>query len=177
MSQFGGSKDEGLGKGFKQLQKDGARGLVLVLRFNPGGFLDVVVNICDMFIDDGVIVSIRPGNSRANERTLRGHSEGSYLNFPMVVLINDGSASASEILSACVQDHGRAVVMGERSYGKGSVQNVEKFAATGGKIKLTTATFWPPRGRNLNKASTTGKDEEDRAARPDRGFDLKLDRA
>jgi carboxyl-terminal processing protease len=177
MSEFTRYTDEEMSRVLKQLQKEGAKGLVLDLRFNPGGFLDVVVNICDMFIDDGVIVSIRPGNSRANERTIRGHHEGSYLNFPMVVLVNDGSASASEILSACLQDHERAIVMGERSYGKGSVQNVEPFKATGGKIKLTTATFWPPSGRNLNKPNTTGKEEEDWGVRPNKGFELKLDRA
>lgn len=177
MSEFTRYTDEEMLKILRQLKADGAKGLVLDLRFNPGGFLDVVVNICDMFIDDGVIVSVRPGNSRANERTLRGHSEESFLNFPMVVLVNDGSASASEILSACLQDHERAIVMGERSFGKGSVQNVEKFPPTGGKIKLTTATFWPPSGRNLNKSGTTGKDDEDWGVRPNKGFDLKLERA
>jgi carboxyl-terminal processing protease len=177
MNQFSRYTDEEMAAALKQLKKEGVKGLVLDLRFNPGGYLDVVVNICDMFIDDGVIVSIRPGNSKANERSLRGHSGGDYLNFPMVVLVNDGSASASEILSACLQDHGRAVVMGERSYGKGSVQNVEPFPPTGGKIKLTTATFWPPSGRNLNKPSTTGKEEEDWGVRPDKGYELKLDRA
>jgi len=177
MSQFSRYTDEEMLKILKQLQRDGVKGLIVDVRFNPGGYLDVVVGVCDMFIDDGVIVSIRPGNSRANERSLRGHSEGSYLNFPMVVLINDGSASASEILAACLQDHGRAVVMGERSYGKGSVQNVEPFKPTGGTIKMTTATFWPPSGRNLNKASTTGKDEEDWGVRPDKGYELKLETA
>jgi carboxyl-terminal processing protease len=177
MNQFSRYTDEEMAAALKQLRKEGVKGLVLDLRFNPGGYLDVVVRICDMFIDDGVIVSIRPGNSKANERTMRGHSGGDYLNFPMVVLVNDGSASASEILSACLQDHGRAVVMGERSYGKGSVQNVEPFPPTGGKIKLTTATFWPPSGKNLNKPNTTGKEEEDWGVRPDKGFDLKLERA
>ena len=88
-----------------------------------------------------------------------------------------GPRPAARSLPACLQDHGRAVVMGERSFGKGSVQNVETFPETGGKIKLTTATFWPPSGRNLNKSSTTGKDEEDWGVRPDKGFTLKLDRA
>jgi C-terminal peptidase prc len=177
LTQFARNSAEDMLKAVKQLSKDGVKGVVLDLRFNPGGFLDVAVDICDMFIDDGVIVSIRPGNSRANERVIKGHSEGSYLNFPMVCLVNDGSASGSEILSACLQDHGRAVIMGERSYGKGSVQNVEKFPLTGGKIKLTTATFWPPSGKNLNKASTGGKDEEEWGVHPDKGYDLKLDRA
>jgi hypothetical protein len=76
-----------------------------------------------------------------------------------------------------LQDHERAIVMGERSFGKGSVQNVEKFPPTGGKIKLTTATFWPPSGRNLNKSSTTGKEDEDWGVRPNKGFEVKLERA
>ena len=95
----------------------------------------------------------------------------------MAVLINGNSASASEILGACLQDQNRAVIVGERSYGKGSVQNIRKFAATGGEIKLTTATFWRPNGKNLNKASTKGTDEEDWGVRPSKGFAVKLDPA
>ncbi len=177
LTQFARNSAVDMLKAVKKLQKDGVKGVVLDLRFNPGGFLDVAVDICDMFVDDGVIVSVRPNNKKDNERTIKGRHEGSYLDFPMVCLVNEGSASGSEILSACLQDHNRAVVMGERSYGKGSVQNVEKFGPTGGKIKLTTATFWPPSARNLNKASTGGKDEEDWGVRPDKGYELKLDRA
>ena len=177
LTQFARNSAVDMLKAVKQLQKDGVKGVILDLRFNPGGFLDVAVSICDMFIDDGVIVSVRPENKQDKERTIKGRHEGSYLDFPMVCLVNEGSASGSEILSACLQDHNRAVIMGERSYGKGSVQNVEPFAPTGGKIKLTTATFWPPSARNLNKASTGGKEEEDWGVRPDSSFELKLERA
>lgn len=177
LTQFARNSAEDMLKAVEKISKEGAKGVVLDLRFNPGGYLDVAVDICDMFVDDGVIVSIRPGNSRANERIIKGKSSGSYLNFPMVCLVNDGSASGSEILAGCLQDHGRAVIMGERSFGKGSVQNVEKFPLTGGKIKLTTATFWPPSGKNLNKSSTTGKEEEDWGVRPDKGYALKLERS
>jgi carboxyl-terminal processing protease len=175
--QFARNTAEDTKKAIEKLSKDGVKGVVLDMRFNPGGLLTSAVEICDLFVDDGVLVSIRPGNSRANERMIKGHSEGSYLNFPMVVLVNEGSASGSEVVAACLQDHSRAIIMGERSYGKGSVQNVEDFAETGGKIKMTTATFWPPSGRNLNKASTTGKDEEEWGVRPDKSYELKLDRA
>ena len=72
----------------------------------------------------------------------------------MVCLVNGGSASGSEIVAAALQDHKRAIVIGERSYGKGSVQNILPFEPTGGQIKLTTATFWRPNGKNLNKSST-----------------------
>ena len=175
LTQFTLNSASDMLKAVKSLQADGVKGVVLDLRFNPGGFLHIAVDLCDMFVDDGVLVSTREGNNRANEEMYKGHHEGSYLDFPMVCLINDGSASASEVLSACLQDHGRAVIMGERSYGKGSVQRVVNFPLTGGKIKLTTATFWPPSGRNLNKASTSGKEEEDWGVRPDKGFALKLD--
>jgi carboxyl-terminal processing protease len=90
----------------------------------------------------------------------------------MAVLINGGSASGSEIVAAALQDHGRAIIVGERSYGKGSVQNVLPFG--GGEIKLTTASFWRPSGKNLNKSSTKGRDEDEWGVVPDKGFEVKL---
>ena len=145
-------------------------GLILDLRFNPGGLLSSAVQISDMFIDDGKIVTIKPRAGR--EQTERGHHEGSYLDFPMVCLVNGMSASGSEIVAACLQDHERAIVMGERSYGKGSVQNIQPFE--GGELKLTTASFWRPNGKNLNKSSTSGKEEDEWGVSPNRGFILKL---
>ena len=177
LSQFARGSAIDMKKAVEKLAKEGVKGVVLDLRFNPGGYLDVAIDICDMFVDDGAIVSIRPGNTRERERTFKGKHEGSFLDFPMVCLINEDSASGSEILSACLQDHGRAVIMGERSHGKGSVQNFEDFPLTGGKIKLTTATFWPPSGRNLNKPSTSGKDEDEWGVHPDKGYLLKLERS
>jgi carboxyl-terminal processing protease len=115
-------------------------------------------------------VTIRPRVGR--EQTERGIHEGSLLDFPMVCLVNGMSASGSEIVAACLQDHYRAVIMGERSYGKGSVQNIQPFE--GGELKLTTASFWRPNGKNLNKSSTSGKDEEEWGVTPNPGFTLKL---
>ncbi|HEY8503246.1 MAG TPA: S41 family peptidase [Gemmataceae bacterium] len=174
LTQFARSSYEDMRKAVEAMVKDGLKGLVIDLRFNPGGYLDTAVDICDMFIDDGLIVSIKPRVGL--ERPFTGQQEGSLLDFPMVVLINGASASGSEILAACLQDHGRAVVMGERSYGKGSVQNIQGFGPTGAEIKLTTATFWRPSGKNLNKASTKGGEEEDWGVRPNKGFELKLSR-
>ena len=76
----------------------------------------------------------------------------------MVCLVNGDSASGSEIVSACLQDHHRAIIIGERSYGKGSVQNIRDF--DGGEMKLTTASFWRPSGKNLNKSSTAGREQD-----------------
>ena len=119
-----------------------------------------------------MIVTIKP--RKGAETSYVGQSGGRYTTFPMVCLVNGYSASGSEIVSACLQDHHRAVIMGTRSYGKGSVQTIERFETTGGQLKLTTATFWRPNGKNLNKASTSGKDEDTWGVTPDKGYDLKL---
>ncbi|MGL4553361.1 MAG: S41 family peptidase, partial [Gemmataceae bacterium] len=155
--------------------KEKIKGFVLDLRFNPGGLLDAAVHITDLFIGDGTIVSIRPRADVGREKRFKGQWDGSLLGFPMVCLVNGYSASGSEIVSAALQDHERARVFGERSYGKGSVQNLLDFDIYDAKtlktqkaeIKLTTATFWRPSGQNLNKASTGGKDEDTWGVTPD----------
>lgn len=158
----------------RKLARDGVKGLVLDLRFNPGGLLDSAVEITDLFVDDGLVVSIRPRAGR--ERSFGGTHAGSYLNFPMVCLVNGASASGSEIVAAALQDHQRAIVIGERSFGKGSVQTIHQFRPTDAEIKMTTATFWRPNGKNLNKPSTSGSLDEDWGVRPDAGYEIKLDR-
>ncbi len=145
------------------VEKDKIKGFILDLRFNPGGLLQSAVDISDLYIDDGLIVSIRPRVGRENK--FPGKHRGSLLDFPMVCLVNGYSASGSEIVSAALQDHKRAYIIGERSYGKGSVQNIQPFE--GGEIKLTTASFWRPSGQNLNKSSTDGKEEDVWGVTPD----------
>lgn len=172
LSSFAKSTAGDLTRVVRGLHKKGMKGMVLDLRFNPGGLLDSAVKVSDLFIDDGVIVSIRPRTEKPI--TFRGEHKDDYLEFPMVCLVNSGSASGSEIVAACLQDHGRAVIVGERSYGKGSVQNIQDF--DGGQIKLTTASFWRPNGKNLNKSSTQGKENEDWGVVPDKGFEVKLTR-
>jgi C-terminal peptidase prc len=148
LTSFADDTSRDLAEVLAQLKKNGGiRGFILDLRYNPGGLLQSAVEISDMFIDDGLIVKIR--NRAGQEQSYSGQSEGSYLDFPMVCLINGGSASGSEIVSACLQDHRRAVLIGERSYGKGSVQNLQNFE--GGKLKLTTASYWRPSGKNIHR--------------------------
>jgi carboxyl-terminal processing protease len=154
----------------KSLDKKGVRGLVLDLRFNPGGLLTSAVEISDLFIDDGLIVSIRPRVGRESHYT--GEHRDSYLNFPMVCLVNGLSASGSEIVAACLQDHHRAIIMGERSYGKGSVQNIQPFE--GGELKMTTASYWRPSGKNINRTKTS-KEGEDWGVMPDKGYLIPLE--
>jgi carboxyl-terminal processing protease len=171
LTTFSRNTQRDLSQAVKKLQKAGIKGFILDLRFNPGGLLDSAVKISDMFIDDGVIVTIRPRHGP--ETSYIGKSDGSYLTFPMVCLVNGYSASGSEIVAACLQDHGRAIIMGTRSYGKGSVQTIHPFE-TGGQLKLTTATYWRPSNKNINKASTQGREEDEWGVLPDKGFVLKL---
>ncbi len=172
LTSFSRNSYRDLSNAVRELRQGGVKGLVLDLRFNPGGLLDSAVKISDLFIDDGAIVSIKPRVGQ--QHTFKGEKQGSLLDFPMVCLVNGNSASGSEIVAACLQDHHRAVVMGERSYGKGSVQNIQPFE--GGELKLTTASFWRPSLKNLNKSSTAGKDDEDWGVKPDGGFAMKLSR-
>lgn len=174
LTQFAPTSARDLNAAVAKLTKAGMKGLVLDLRFNPGGLLPSAAAITDLFIDDGLIVTVRYRYRESEEWTDQGI--GSYTNFPMAVLVNGQSASASEIVSAALRDHGRAVIVGERSYGKGSVQNVEDFYPTGGQFKLTTARYFPPKGANIDKLSTGGKDEEEWGVRPDKGFEVKVSR-
>jgi C-terminal peptidase prc len=164
LTQFSDNTFRDLRQAIVDLVRKGMRGLVLDLRFNPGGLLLSARDVTDLFIEDGVIVTVK---ERARGDTVyRGVALGSLTGPPMVCLINSSSASGSEIVSAALQDHGRALILGERSYGKGSVQSIEKI--DGGKFKMTTATFWRPSGKNLNKASTSGKEEDTWGVVPDK---------
>ena len=122
-------------------------GLVLDLRNNPGGLLDQSLILADAFLDDGVIVTVR--GRRSDQARVYAAEEGDLAEgVPMVVLINAGSASASEIVAGALQDHGRATVMGVRSFGKGSVQTITPLPREGA-LKLTTALYYAPSGRTI----------------------------
>ena len=151
----------------KSLLKDGMKGLVLDLRFNPGGLLQSAVEICDMFIQEGVIVSTEGRNSRPRNWTAKRF--GTFEQFPMAILVNHYSASASEIVSACLQDHHRAVIIGERSWGKGSVQNVMELEEGKSALKLTTAAYHRPSGKNIHRGPKA-KDSDEWGVTPDDGY-------
>ncbi|MGG5820489.1 S41 family peptidase [Falsiroseomonas sp. HW251] len=140
------------------------RGLILDLRNNPGGLLDQAVQVADDFLDQGEIVSTR---ARRNEDAQRWNARSGDIaqGLPMVVLINSGSASASEIVAGALQDHRRAVVMGTKSFGKGSVQTVMPIPGNGA-IRLTTARYYTPSGRSI-QATGIEPDIEVLAQRPD----------
>jgi len=123
-------------------------GIVLDLRNNPGGLLDQAVSLSDLFLKECLVTYIQ-GKSRAERRDFMATSKSSDITAPMVVLINAGSASASEIVAGALQDHRRALILGEQSFGKGSVQTVIGPLPDGSGIKLTTALYYTPGGRSI----------------------------
>ncbi len=154
-----------------ELKGQGMKGLILDLRDDPGGLLSSAVEISDLFVEEGKIVSTRGRNT--TEKTFEAHKEGTFTGFPMVVLVNHNSASASEILAACLQDHNRAVVVGERSFGKGSVQNILDLEDGNSVLKLTVATYWRPSGKNIHRFKNA-KETDEWGVTPSPGLEVKL---
>lgn len=150
ITSFSDDTDKMIEKAFKNAQKQlngKLKGLVIDIRNNPGGLLDQAVAVSDLFLDQGEIVSTRARNP---EDTVRFAAKSGDIakGMPIVILINDGSASASEIVAGALQDHKRAIIMGEKSFGKGSVQTVVPLGKYGA-MRLTTARYYTPSGRSI----------------------------
>jgi carboxyl-terminal processing protease len=135
--------------------KDGKiQGLILDLRNNPGGLLTSSVEVTEKFIDSGKLVVYTEGRVRNQNMRFQASSKKAYTNFPMVVLVNQGSASASEIVAGALQDWGRAVVIGTQTFGKGSVQTIIPLS-DGSGLRLTTAKYFTPKGRSIHGKGLT----------------------
>jgi len=141
-----------------ELLQQGMQALILDLRFNPGGLLTSAVKVCDRFIDEGVIVSTK-GRNNVTKEVFRAHTAATY-RFPMAVLVSGQSASASEIVAGAVQDHKRAVVIGARTYGKGSVQSVISLDKGKCAMRLTTAYYYTPSGRLIHRKPDAAEDDD-----------------
>ncbi|PMP69844.1 MAG: peptidase S41 [Calditerrivibrio nitroreducens] len=149
LTQFNESASSELSEALDKLKKDGVKGLILDLRNNPGGLLDEAVNVASMFIKPGkTVVFTKERNEKNNMYLKSKNMRVSEYELPMVVLINGGSASASEIVSGALQDYKRAVIMGTTSFGKASVQTTFNLS-DGSAIKLTTAKYYTPSGRSI----------------------------
>ncbi len=150
LSQFQEKTDADFDRAMKTLQeeaKGNLKGLILDLRNNPGGLLDQAVKISDRFIESGLIVSVE-GRREEQKMKFYAHSQGTLPNYPMVVLVNGGSASASEIVAGAIQDHHRGVLLGTQTFGKGSVQTIFPLK-DGSGLRLTTARYYTPSGRSI----------------------------
>ncbi len=148
--QFQERSGEDVAEHLQQLHSqtdDGLNGLILDLRNNPGGLLDAAIAVADLFIADGLIVSAS-GRQPETRQSFPAQADNTQPDYPMVVLINGGSASASEIVAGALQDHQRAVILGEQSFGKGSVQTIIPLPDRAA-LRLTTAHYYTPSGRSI----------------------------
>ena len=150
LAQFQERTGSDLAKALDELRQENSenlQGLVLDLRNNPGGLLDQAIEVCDQFLDDGLIVYTR-GRETDARMEFSAMRTGTEPDYPIVVLINGGSASASEIVAGALQDHDRAVIMGTQSFGKGSVQTIIPLSDDSG-LRLTTAKYYTPNGTSI----------------------------
>ena len=149
LTRFNENTTPELRQALTDYQKGGKtlKGVILDLRNNPGGLLEQAVNVSDVFLPLGKIVSIK-GKNADQQKDFEAKGDGLDLKSPLVVLINAGSASASEIVAGALKDHKRAILVGEKTFGKGSVQTVIPLS-DGSGIKLTTALYYTPNGRSI----------------------------
>jgi len=153
ISSFDKNVVPSLKKVLKRIKKEGKKGIIIDLRNNPGGLLNQAVGTLDLFIDKGVLVS-QKGRVSSENVVYKAHSEGTYKDIPIVVLVNGGSASASEIVSGALQDYKRAVIVGEKTFGKGSVQAILPVTKDEA-LRLTVARYYLPSGRTIQARGVT----------------------
>lgn len=159
LTRFNDKASKEVKKAFRFLKKKGMTKLVFDLRYNPGGSLYESINIVNFFVPKGSVVVKTKGKIKKNSKTYKGNREPLDLEIPMVVLVNGRSASASEIVSGALQDYDRAVIMGERSFGKGLVQRY--FSLTyGTQLKATISKYYTPSGRCIQELDYANRDDK-----------------
>jgi len=152
--QFQEQTAQDLEAAIDKLAKAGMKAMVLDLRNNPGGLLTAAVEVSEKFLDDGKLVVYTEGRVRNQNMRFTAHAKRPHTKIPMVVMINQGSASASEIVAGALQDYGRAKVVGTQSFGKGSVQTIIPLS-DGAGLRLTTAKYFTPKGRSIQGKGIT----------------------
>ena len=153
--QFGEKTSADLEAALKKLKAQGMQALVLDLRWNPGGLLEQAVDVCEKFLPRGDLVVTTEGRNPSQTSVRKARGRGDELNnMPMVVLVNLGSASASEIVAGCLKDSKRAIILGEKTFGKGSVQSILPLA-DGSALRLTTAKYYTPSHKVIHEEGIT----------------------
>ena len=149
LTEFSEHTGEQFGDAINRLLKQGISSLIIDLRDNPGGIIDSAVEVAEPFFRKGELIVYTQGRIPADREEYRAETEGQPLDLPVAVLINAGTASAAEIVTGALKDTGRAVVVGERSFGKGSVQSIFKLK-NGEGLRLTTAKYYTPSGVSIH---------------------------
>ena len=161
-----------LGEAIAWLSAHDMRGLVLDLRDDPGGYLTAAVDVCDLMVRRGVIVTTRSRGGRIS-RSFDATGDAAFTAFPLAVVVNQQTASAAEIVAACLQDHHRAVVVGQRTFGKGTVQEIIELGRDYGAMKLTTSSYWRPSGQNIQRPPHAAATDQ-WGVSPDKGYQVVL---
>ena len=172
INSFGEQTDREMRRAVDWLIDRGMKGLIIDVRNDPGGLLIAAIGVCDMFVDSGVIVTTRRRDGTIRQ-TYSATGQGTYSGFPVAVLVNQYSASASEIVAACLQDRAGACVVGERTFGKGTVQELIDLRGDRGMLKLTTSSYWRPSGKNIHRGRDAEEDD-DWGVIPNQGYEVKL---
>ena len=154
ISEFQENTPRDLDAALKKLKDENMNGLILDLRNNPGGLLNVSVDVSERFLPKGVLVVSTKGRRKNQSAELKANYRQPHLDFPIVVLVNEGSASASEIVAGAIQDHKRGILLGVKTFGKGSVQTVIPLK-DGSALRLTTAQYFTPSGRSIRGEGVT----------------------
>ena len=154
LRQFQEQTPGDLAAALDKASKAGMKALLLDLRGNPGGLLTAAVEVTEEFVEDGKLVVYTEGRVRNQNMRFSANAKKSYPRLPMVVLVNQGSASASEIVAGALQDWGRAIVVGTQTFGKGSVQTIIPLS-DGSGLRLTTAKYFTPKGRSIHGKGIT----------------------
>ncbi len=149
ITSFQDNTTDDLDVAVKELEEQGMESLILDLRFNPGGLLNIAVDMADKFIKKGLIVSTK-GRHKSQHHEYKAHRSKTYKNFPLIILVNNGSASASEIVAGAVKDHKRGLLLGTKTFGKGSVQSLIPIKNKKSALKLTTAKYYTPSGAMIH---------------------------
>jgi carboxyl-terminal processing protease len=166
LTEVGKRSAEEMQQAMTSLKAQGMQALILDLRNNPGGMLDGAVAISDMFVETGRILTVK---GRTGETVYDAKPAGTFSGFPMAVLVNSNTASAGEIIAACLQDNERAVVIGERTYGQGIVRSIVRLTNGLGALKLPVAAYYRPSGKNVNRYPGA-KDSDDWGVTPNEGY-------
>jgi carboxyl-terminal processing protease len=154
LRQFQEQTPSDLDSALDRFTKNGMKSLILDLRNNPGGLLTAAVEVSEKFVEDGKLVVYTEGRVRNQNMRFSAHAKKSFNSMPMVILVNQGSASASEIVAGALQDWGRAMVVGTQTFGKGSVQTIIPLS-DGSGLRLTTAKYFTPKGRSIHGKGIT----------------------
>ncbi|MBN1622549.1 MAG: S41 family peptidase [Endomicrobiales bacterium] len=156
LMEFNANSERDMRRMLDKLSKEGMKSLVLDLRNNPGGLLDIAVGVCMEFLDDNKLIVYTQGRDPESRREYYSKGKAPYGELPMIILVNRGSASGSEIVAGAMQDLKRALIIGTTTFGKGSVQSVYPLQ-DGNALRLTTAKYYTPNGRSIHRNEETGE--------------------